>query len=398
MANDSGSGFLPGDAPGFGVRYFLQQDFLDLAERILPSGYVEGLKNNGGWEFYQAMAKMFERVSLAIGRYELSQYVLSAPRGSTAKCTVEFYRTASPSSPSVTMLKGTIVKCSKSSRFFSLDDDVVMASNVLAASGEVTALAYGFEYNVPGPYTTPSGELIPGEIDAIELPLQSPPFSDPTVGVRQLTDATGGSAAALEQLAVDAGFTPDANEPSSQIRARLRQVPDIYTPEAIDRALAKYCERIGIPYTVIETWQSDYQTCWDGPDDAIGDYDPNLFCYDDPRPTPPFRNRWLSERDHLGAFFVVVPDLPSIAEYGMAYDDPALTVADYHTSLGMRAPSAYDLPESYTADPSTPYLTGVYDGDDYEKNSFYAGLYQLLQSIRSYGVVADVEVEDDYPS
>lgn len=388
-----GSGFIPGDVLGFGVHYLTQQDFLDLAERLLPQAYVDGLKNVGGWEFYQSMAKMFERISLAIGRYEFGQYILSAPRGALARCSVEFYRPAG--TVEVTMLKGTIVKASSSSRFFSLDADVVLGIGVLTASGNVTAVAPGYEYNVVGPYTTPAGELIPGEIDAIELPYMDPAFGDQTIAVRQTTTATGGVAAALEQMAIDAGFDPFAGDSDAQLRARMRQTPDIITPEAIDRAVAAYCQRIGVPYTIIETWQSDYQTCWSGPDDAVGEYDPNLFCYDDPRPSPPFRNRWLSWRDFAAAFFVVVPDLPSIAEYGMAYDDPAITPDDYRTRLGSRAPAAYDVPDSVTV-AGTPFLTGVYDGDDYEKNAFYAGLYQLLQSVKSYGVSADVELEDDY--
>lgn len=396
MTTPFGSGFIPGDVPGFSVHYLTQQDFLDLAERLLPQGYVDGLKVNGGWEFYQGLAKMFERISLAIGRYELSQYILSAPRGARATCDVEFFRPVAVSAPQVTMLKGTIVKCSNSGRFFSLVNDVVLGANVFTASGSVVAVAPGFEYNVKGPYTTPAGELIVGEIDAIELPLMDPPFGDPTIGVRQTTDATGGVAAVLEQLALDAGFTPDANESDAQIRARLRQTPSIIDPESIDRAVAYYVKRIGVGYTIIETWDPKYQTCYDGPEVAVGDYDPDLFCLDDPRQSPPFRNRLLSERDLLASFFVTVPNLVHMTEYGFAYDDPAVEVIEHQTALGRRAVAALDVPDVDT--PSELYLTPVIDGDDFEKNSFYKGLYQLLQSVKCYGVSADVELDNDDPN
>jgi hypothetical protein len=117
--------------------------------------------------------------------------------------------------------------------------------------------------------------------------------------------------------------------------------------------------------------------------------DTNLFTYDDPRPSYPFKNRWLDDQDMRAAFVVVLPQLAPISDFGMCWDDVAITSADYHSPIGRRALCAWDVPATTPAD---QFLQGCYDGFDAQKNAVYAGIYDLLQQIKAGGVLVELEL------
>lgn len=488
MAHEPPDIFPPGDAPSTCTPVSkTQQDLLDLFDRILPAGYLLPLKNQigPGYELLQMYAKVFERVSLAIGRVECGMLILSSFAGLKATGNVEFFRTntsatliqsvtssvtfSAPvsgtqtisglsgmtaasvgrylvvsgaanggnngtflitgfvSATSVTvanslgvaegptanvawiegvgviLLKGTIVSTSIGGRRFLTAADATLFPTDLAVTAPVEAEAVGWEWNVPGKVVFPDGEEVPGEIDTIDLPIQDPPFSDPSIRVRQLVSTAGGQAAMLDQLGLDRGLTRRAGEPDRTYRARIRALPDTVSLDAIKRALTNLLLPITVAFSIIETFEFSYQTCWFEFGDAATDpnevatipqvfgFDPNTFVWDDPRPLVPFRNRWLDENEHRGAFIAVIPELAAFADVGMAWDDTASTLAAHMTENGKRAHNAYDVPLS--ANPSI--LQGGYDGFDLSKAAVYKNIFDTLQAIKAGGIAAIVEREGE---
>ena len=375
-------------------RYFTQQDLLDLLERIFPESYLESLKSPGpGYEMIQMFSKIMERVSLAIGRMECGAFFTTAAGGNRATVNLEFIR-QNASAGAVTVLNGTVVRTSRTGRRFVLQEDVVFgALDVGPEVGLVEAVQDAWEYNVQGQRITAAGEVLPGEIDTIDKIFLDPPFGDQTIRVQQIADAIGGQSAMLDGLGDNRNIPRLPGETDIDYSGRTRLLPDVITPDAIVRRLNKYLNPLNISYQLIETWEITYQTCWDGPGAAIvgSDYDPDLFCYDDPRPATPFRNRWLDAEDYRGAIIVVVPNIAAVSDVGMAYDDTALTLADHETDRGVRAHNAYDN------DPfgNVEMLQGGYDGFDLGKNSIYKELYDMLVAATLAGVAVAVELEGE---
>jgi hypothetical protein len=274
------------------------------------------------------------------------------------------------------------------------------AGDVGPHTGTVEAVAAGYEWNLPGPVTTATGAVLPGEIDAIVFPVLDPPYGDPTIAVAQLTDTTGGEDAVLDQIGLDRDLPRALGETDPYFRVRINTLPDTVSMGAIERAVAAAFLAWGVTATVIETWDIRYQTCWDAPAAPIPAnplYDPNLFCYDDPRAfgwnSPPalaFRNVWLDEREFRAAFVVVIPTIGAVRDYGMAWDDTAMDAADLMTIDllgGMRAVGAFDIPSALI----TTELPGAWDGYDLGAATVYKGLYDLLQKIKAAGVYVAFE-------
>lgn len=364
-----------------------QSDFLDLVDRVTSPSYLEPLKVVGpGYEVYQQDAAVKARVSLAVSRLDRVAYILDAPTGSFAQCSVNLSRAAG--GPAMTVKAGSIFTTSNGGRDFVLMQDVPFGNNDPGPyAATVQAVRQSYQWNVPGPVTTASGDTLPGDIDTVKNLIEDPVYSDTTVVVEQLNDATGGAPAALAQLGKDRGLVQNPSESSDQFRARVRTLPDTVSPGAIKRALARFLS----PYTTwryVETWEPEIVGCWDAPgSDLIGTFDPTNFVYDDDRQQPPFRGRWLDENFYRAAFLVIVDDFGPLADFGMAYDDPGDAPADFENPLGQRSVSAYDVPTGYTHE-----QIGAYDGQDYQKQAVFLGLYQLLKSIKAGGVAFSIEL------
>lgn len=357
-------------------------------DRILPPSYLDPLRSVGpGYEVFQALAELGERISLAVGRLECAQFITLAQGGQRARVPVEFFRPALTGS--VTIKVGTIVRTSVGGRQFSLVEDVVFGPADLVVPGTVEAIADGYEWNVVGPATTAGGESIPGEIDVVELPLQDPPFGDPSILVRQTGDPTQeGRAAALDGLGADRDLRRNPGEGDVRYAARVRSLPDTVTPDAIVRQLHKILDPLGLAFDFIETFELRYQTCYDAPDAPIAGspFAPNTFTYDDPRPEFPFFNRWLDVEDQHGAFVVVVQDPLPIEEHAMVYDDPGAVLADF----AGRAHSAYDV-DPVGLNPAV--IEGAYDGTDVGQAALFLNLSNLLEEIKAGGVKVALELD-----
>lgn len=368
----------------------LQAYYLAMFDRIFPPGYMVSIKSPGpGYELFQAFAKMAERLSLAVAHSKVAGLILTAAGGQQAQCNVTFTR-SSPGTNAVTIKAGTVVRASKGQRDFALMSDVAFSASDLGPhTGTVQAVANGYEWNIPGPKTTITGAVLPGEIDTLYSPVLDPPFGDATFAVAQQTDATGGQDAALDQLGLDRNLPRTTGEPDAAYGLRITSLPDTVSPGAFTRLVSALLSPYGVSATLIELSSITLQTVWDAPANSISanaNYSPTLFAYDDTRTTNPiggapvFFDRWLSGR--VGGI-VLVPEI-LVKDQGMAFDDTANTVA----SFAKRAIGAWDVPGTL----ATGELQGAYDGVDYGAATVYLGVYNSLQAIKAAGVPINVEL------
>lgn len=371
-----------------------QQELLDLFDRLFTGNYIDGLKSPGpGYELYQGLAALGARLSLAVERLGCGAQILSSDGGGYATATVELSRaTAHPDGITVVVKAGTVVKSSKAGRQFKTLSDVTFGPADLGPfQVDVQAVAKGYEWNELGHALAASGEDLPGEIDTVDKLVEVPDFGDTTIQVAQTAaQGTGGADAFLDEHGADRGITRIPGENDGEYKVRIRTMPDTISPDAVQRTLERMLLQYGASFAIIETWDVEYQTCWDAPTEVIGgsNFDPTCFVFDDPRPTLPFRNRWMDESESRGCFIVLVQALATITEYGVAFDDTAMTVHDHQSAIGARAPAAFDVPSSL----GFGYLQGAFDGFDLRRRAVYKSINDTLQAIKAAGVVAVVEL------
>lgn len=306
--------------------YMTEAEILAVLDRVFPEWYLSPIKDPGpGYEIFQSWAKALERVSLAVGRSEAAAYILYSHGGLRSTATVEFYRSSTVNG-AFTVKAGAVVRTSKTNRSYVVVADVAFISSDLTKQGQVQAVAPGAEYNVPGPFSIEDGTVLPGEIDTLAIPILDPVLAEPTLLVRQVSDATGGQAAVLDQLGLDRDLPRLPSETDEAYKGRIRLLPDTVSPDALRRQLDAIFLLLGLDYTLIETWQNEYQTCWDFPDGGdivhmtMGTAAHDCFAFDDTR-SRPFRGRWMDERDHPAGLVLVAPEVGGWSERSFAYDD-----------------------------------------------------------------------------
>jgi len=195
---------------------FSQDDILRLFDRILPDHYLLPLKDPGpGYEYLQAVAAMIARVSEGVAHTGSGCYIGSATGGSYSTVQVQLYRDTAYFGP-CTLLgneyskQGTLVGTADG-YYYQLLENVNFSSTDLGPyTVTAQAVARGWLWNRPGPFTTADGEYVPGAIDRLIKPVfplsPSPPNFDPTIKVRQVSAATGGSAPMLDAIGNDRGI------------------------------------------------------------------------------------------------------------------------------------------------------------------------------------------------
>jgi len=336
--------------------------------------------NGQGYELLQAYGKLFEKVSLAVGQFQVLSTLAYSSGGQNAQASVEFYRQGLGAG-AFTIKAGTIVKTSRTNRQYQTTADLAFGALNYYKAALVESLGQDSDYNVSGPIITADGTRLPGEIDTIVVPSLSPPFAEPNLYVRQVVDAVGGTAPVLDQLGADRGIPRLAGEADAAYKDRARALPDTISPAAIRRHLDKVFYPIMSHYDLFETWENRYQSCWNAPHGTV--IHPTFgklvnWAYNDKR-TDRFVPRWIGEVDHRSAYVLVTPLFAAFADRGMAYNDPLL-VADIR-----RAASAWNSPvyDSFS-------LSGAYNaGDDTGPNAraiFLRSLYDLFTAIKGAGV------------
>lgn len=399
------------DAPVRSEAYYLR-----LFDSIMPDWYMVPLKTtaNSGYELFRAAAKVGARLSLAVQRFESLNLSMFSAGGSYATGTVEFYR-EDDANGAVTIGAGTIVSCGAGGRgFITTQNAEFGATDLGPVTVPVRALVKSFQYNVPGKVVTPvSGIELPGAIDTIRRMIQLDPttgertFIEPNMLVQNINPTTGGAPSVLDQIGADRGVVRAAGESDTKYRYRVRNLPDTVSPDAFRRFLSTVFDLYGFTYDFIETFEKDYQTCYDYPSDQVGtptylsaplpadliDHkDVCVWDWPDYGDDVPMRNRWLDEVEHRGTVIVGVPSLPAQRDVGMAYDDTAMVSTDRDEVTGQitgrRALSAYDVISTLDTDFGPQ---GGYDGFDLPRRGFYLTLLQNLNAIKAAGVVVILE-------
>lgn len=389
----SSAPFTAPGALGCAPCFVTQADLLALMDRLLPPSWLDPIRTVGpGYEILQALAKTLERVSLGVGRLECGQFILSATGGSRARARVVFYRAVAGAA--VRQLAGTVVSASAGGQRFRLLADVSLGpSDTVSADAQVEAEVSGYEYDVVGQRVTARAEVVAGSIDTIDLPLQDPPYGDPGIRVQQLQDASGGAAAALDALGVDRGLRRAPGEADGPYAARVRALTDTVTPAAMRRAVAAAFAGTGVSPAFIETWDVRFQTCWNAPAFApVGrGYSPTTFVWNDPRPSPPFRDRWLSEDFHRGAFVVAVPRMLPVLDYGGVWDDVAEDAQALINPHGRRAASAWNLAPGNAAG----VLPWVWNGHDVGRRTLLRALSATIRATKPAGAATAIVLTGD---
>jgi hypothetical protein len=293
------------------VHAMTQADFLALLDRILPEDYLAPLKDPGpGYEILQAFAAQFARVSQANEAAGRDAQIITAASGAKASGVVLLSRPSPhPDGLTVTVKAGSVVTTSVGGRDFVTSAPVTFAPADLGPfSVGVVAVSIGYEWNVRGETVTAAGDVIPGDIDTVKVLLETPDYGDITIRVSQVAPTVGGTDAALDALGADRGVTRQTGESDTAYRGRLRSLPDTVSPDALRRTIDSILGPAGVAYDFIETFEQQYQECYDAPSTPIpgSPFDPNLFTYDDPRYPEPFKNRWLDDSDFRGAVVIVV--------------------------------------------------------------------------------------------
>lgn len=424
IPSSSGPGFVVPVFPAAGAgltcdqEAFGQQHFLDLYDRIFPLEWINPLKinANAGYELLQAFAKIGERISLAVNRFECGLFIIYATGGTASEISLSFSR-PSAAAGAVTILAGTRFSTSQNGRQFVLVEDVVFGGADLGPiAGIVRAVAVGYEFNVPGQViTTGSAITLPGDIDTIDAWVLDPAYGDTTLEFEQIAfPVVEGKCADLDALGANRGRVRVTGEIDGQYRLRIQSFPDVVSPAAMRRAVERKLApaRVPIPYDFCETFEHRYQEVYDAPSPNAGtpsydggipptnpDYDNTTFVYDDPRPvTTVFdfcRNRTMDEIEYRGAFVVVVPNNITLVDVGMAFDDPGTGPSDFlDSSTGVRRGTpAFDVPSG--ADDNITIMTACYDGFDFERAPLYAALNDELQAVKPAGVAAIIETIRD---
>lgn len=380
---------------------FDQQHFLALVDRLLPEDYLRPLKltKDAGYEIFQAIAAVAERVSTAVREVECGLVAAYAGGARYASVTVQLYRETAAAG-AVTVVSGTLLSTSVGGRQFELDENAVFGAFDTQVDVAASAIAPGYEYNVRGQRVTAGGEVLPGEIDTIDILLQSPKYGDPTIKVRQLVDASGGQADWLSGHGANRGLAQAEDEDENAFRLRIRTLSDTVSPDAMRRIAARILDPLGVPWEFIETFDLRYMTSWDAPSPNVGTptyaalpsnpaYDPNLFYWDDSVAVlTPYRNRWLGPDDYTGAFILVVDRNTTVADYGMAFDDPGVSFSQFvgSTTGKARGTPAFDVPS-----PGEFIAAAAFDGTDIAREAAISSVHLALQQAKVAGAIAIVD-------
>lgn len=212
--------FVPAVPRFFPETYSSQEDFLRLFDRLLPSYYLEPLKQPGpGYEYLQAVAKTMSRLSEAAAHMATGSYIGSATGGRRAYATVEISRDNSVFGE-VSLLPGTLVGTADGYLYQTLNTVSFGATQTGGQLVEVEATARGWDWNKPGPIVSAAGESLPGNISRLVAAVV--PYTgvfDPTFTVRQVSPTS------VAPHVVDTDFTQPAV--GSLVRMELSTVQDM---------------------------------------------------------------------------------------------------------------------------------------------------------------------------
>ncbi len=316
-----------------------QAEILDIVRRVTPSSYYrameEAVAQGSGWELHEAMAAIFERLSLAVVRTDTDYRIDTAPGGSYATVDVTVTRSHAAAGVTLDLGIGSVLYTETGVRFLVPQGQEqswgagVNAAKTFTVQGERRA----YSNNVAAGAITLVGEVFPGgqDLDAEALT------------VANAAAATGGTPDILAALGANRGVYRMGGEDVEDYRERCRQLPDMICPGAIrrglDGALLPYGYEYETDYVVHEGADIGIAADHGAADEPLDDIE-----YFTPAVT-------------LGAFYVELPDVTDIMPgfSGFWADDGA---ADYDAA----------------------------DGYAYQAAGFYQALLLMLDGKRASGV------------
>lgn len=379
--------FLPGSfLEGCDLNFNDQDYFLRVLDRSFSLDYVASLQAapDRGYEQFQGHSKVAERVSIAINRLDCCAFLITAEGGQKATGTVEFIRDTG--GPALTIARGTVVT-TVSGRDFVVTQDV----NIVEFSSgpfavPVEAVAFGYEYNVPGRVVAKNGELLEGEIRFIKCMVTIPVDLDESMAVRQIVPTEGGRPACLDGLANDYGVTRSPLESDDAFRLRVQETPDTVSPNAICRGINRLlkardptfecCLReVGRP--LLPGIFYDAGSSFDSPQVPA-----NNYAYDmEPDNRPEDRFKFYLDTVEMRRFMLIgVPNIVDVQDFGMAYDGSDLDTFPLQ--------NAYD-------DTTLDNNDTAYDGFPIFSGSFHKSISDLVQDKKAAGVRFDLYIEDE---
>ena len=347
--------------PSNAVAYDLQH-YLTVLDNSYPADYLNSIKRapNGGYELFMANAAVGARMSLAISRLIEDCMLMFAQGGQFATGSVDFYRTDF-SNGAITLLPGTLVQASKSGRLFVLTAAVSFgATDTGPFTVGIQAIAYGYEYNLPGEFTAANGELLPGEIDTIWLSNSidgsGTPTFDTNMMVRQVLPTANGRPASLDGMGADRAVKRQGGERDDVYRQRIIDLPDTVSPNAIVRGVNKILFGYGLSPCVIrevgtpntdppDTFADDSAPFPDFFFDGNGADDGNAYDVDlTAWPALAWTSIWLDEAHFRGYFMIGLPEVDSFLDYS-AYDgsdSDTFQIMNAYDQTDLSAPMSYD--------------------------------------------------------
>lgn len=282
------------------------EQLVEVLRRFLPAEYLEPMEPPGtgapgapGWEVILAASQALSRVSAAAERLGCGLFFLTAPSADFSTATVTLTR-ASTATGVFDVKAGSSVVAT-SGRIYFTSEDVTFGAGDLSVSVPVVSSVAAYWLNtavVAGVTTVPITTTW-----SVGSLTQDPPFSDATIEVEADGSTDNGVSPFLELLGNDRGLTQYVGESDEAFRLRCRTLPDTVTPGAIERMLTRIFTAPTQATEYHDLWAPDFQTAYDMPMDS----DPVVFVYDDSRPFPPSRNRYLP-RNYLQAFVVSLAD------------------------------------------------------------------------------------------
>lgn len=374
-----------------------QAEFLDLFEAVFPRDWIESLRASpAGYELLECFAAIGERLALASDRFRDNALAITADPLAYALVTLRLSRVTTAAAVKV---KAGSVFSTKDGRGFATTVD---ASFGIGDDGPIDVVARAllprYEWNLPAPTTRSDGTVIGLAVTEVTNLILDPPFGDQTISVTQLTAAEGGANGSLDLYAEDLGMPRLAGETDTQLLSRIGLIEEVASPAALENYLASVFAPLGASATIIEVFEDDFTTAYDGPADDIGLYQGNLLAYDDPRvpggtPMPPgnriFWGRYLTAEQAHCAFIVVVPNLVAMQDQSGFYDDETATAEAHSTAIGSRSYSFYDIEDDLVASEWPSF----YDADDAAKGAVYLSVAAGLRRLKSFGVSAAIVLE-----
>ena len=198
------------------------QDFIDLLKRWMPQTYWGPLENNPGWELYQAIAKLGERLSTAVSSVLSALLPSTAAGPETAVLTVDI----TPASFPATLKAGTLIT-REDGAAYKLTSDVAWSSDTNAQTCQIQGIVPSAQVSLPdvGSYSFDIFLLADGSTD-IQYTVANP------------QNMTQGRAPSLDLLAFQRGILRMPGESDDALRARIRNIGvSVVTKDAIQQCI-----------------------------------------------------------------------------------------------------------------------------------------------------------------